>query len=66
VSGLTPAELFKQAELLREMGFDDAADVFEGVATKIALFNEVNGVTVEQARKTLGNEAFLKLIEGVV
>jgi hypothetical protein len=66
VSELTPEGLVKQAELLKEMGFEDAAKVFEGVATKIALFNEMNSVTVEQARGVLGDEAFLRLIRGVV
>jgi len=58
----TVEHLTATAREARDRGYEEVALVFEGIASKLALFNEASAFTVEEARERLGEEEFWTLL----
>ena len=61
---ITVEEVRKFADRAKNEGHPEIADIFYGLAEKIALFNEQNTHTVEELRQIVGEETFKKILDG--
>jgi rubrerythrin len=61
---ITVEEAMKFADRAKNEGHPEIADIFYGIAEKIALFNEQNTHTVEELRQKVGEETFKQILGG--
>lgn len=61
---MTVEECKSLADRSRDEGYEGLASIFDGIATKLARFNENSPFTVEELRQQVGDDKFFELLLG--